>query len=104
MLDPVRPLFLFQRVEVTESAPAGVHSAVHTIPPKTEPATEPDKNTVEQRLLDFSLDGDTRAFGILIEPYYTTCLKKASAIMRNEGDAEDEVQNAFCKAFDRLSQ
>ena len=91
--------FLCRDVATAESGLAGV-PPIRTAPPRTEPAA----NIIEERLLDFSREGDTRAFGLLIQPYYATCLKKAAAIIRNQGDAEDEVQNAFSKAFSRLSQ
>jgi len=85
---------------------ATAESGLAGVPPvrRISPTTEPAANIVEERLLDFARQGDTRAFGLVIEPYYSTCLKKASAIIRNQGDAEDEVQNAFSKAFYRLSQ
>ena len=83
-----------------ESGPAGADATVRAIPGETEPAA----HIVEERLLDFSRQGDIKAFGLVIEPYYSTCLKRACAIFRNRGDAEDEVQNAFCKAFHRLNQ
>lgn len=48
--------------------------------------------------------GDVRAFGDLIERHRNICLKRAMLMMRNRSDAEDEVQNAFWKAFQRLDQ
>jgi RNA polymerase sigma-70 factor, ECF subfamily len=48
--------------------------------------------------------GDVRAFGELIERHRGLCLKRAMLMMRNRSDAEDEVQNAFWKAFQRLDQ
>jgi RNA polymerase sigma-70 factor (ECF subfamily) len=48
--------------------------------------------------------GDVRAFGDLIERHRGMCLKRAMLMMRNRSDAEDEVQNAFWKAFQRLDQ
>src|SRR5436309_2815221 len=44
------------------------------------------------------------AFGQLIERHRKTCLKRATTMIRNRSDAEDEVQNAFWKAFQRLDQ
>ena len=48
--------------------------------------------------------GDSLAFGELIQRHRTTCLKRAMLMIRNRSDAEDEVQNAFWKAFQRLEQ
>ncbi len=49
-------------------------------------------------------NGDTSAFGELIQRHRNTCLKRAMLMIRNRADAEDEVQNAFWKAFQRLEQ
>jgi RNA polymerase sigma-70 factor (ECF subfamily) len=48
--------------------------------------------------------GDAGAFGQLIERHYRCCLSKAYSILRNHGDAEDEVQNACAKAWTHLGQ
>ena len=58
----------------------------------------------EQELIAMARGGDTAAFGELIERHYSMCLKRASSFIRNPTDAEDEVQNACWKAFERLSQ
>ena len=58
----------------------------------------------EQELIAMARQGDTDAFGELIERHYSMCLKRASSFIRNPTDAEDEVQNACWKAFERLSQ
>lgn len=44
------------------------------------------------------------AFGRLVEHHRSACLRRAMLMVRNQGDAEDEVQNAFWKAFQRLDQ
>jgi RNA polymerase sigma-70 factor, ECF subfamily len=58
----------------------------------------------ERQLIEFARQGDTAAFGELINRHYGSCLKRASSIIRNPTDAEDEVQNACWKAFERLAQ
>jgi RNA polymerase sigma-70 factor (ECF subfamily) len=58
----------------------------------------------EQSLIRSACNGDTAAFGELIKLHYDTCLKRASSLMRSRTDAEDEVQNACWKAFERLAQ
>jgi RNA polymerase sigma-70 factor (ECF subfamily) len=58
----------------------------------------------EQELIRSACNGDAAAFGELIKLHYDTCLKRASSLMRNRTDAEDEVQNACWKAFERLAQ
>jgi RNA polymerase sigma-70 factor (ECF subfamily) len=58
----------------------------------------------EDALVAAAKNGDTEAFGELIQRYHKTCLKRAMMMIRNRSDAEDEVQNAFWKAFQRLGQ
>jgi RNA polymerase sigma-70 factor, ECF subfamily len=58
----------------------------------------------EEVLVTAARNGDVQAFGDLVERHRSACLKRAMLIMRNRSDAEDEVQNAFWKAFQRLDQ
>src|SRR5215831_7643547 len=58
----------------------------------------------EEELIELARQGDADSFGELINHHYFTCLKRASSLIRNPTDAEDEVQNACWKAFERLSQ
>ena len=60
--------------------------------------------TSEQELIEQARQGDTAAFGELIKRHYNMCLKRASSFIHNSTDAEDEVQNACWKAFERLAQ
>ena len=58
----------------------------------------------EEELLQSARNGDTDAFGELVQRHRSACLKRAMMMIRNRSDAEDEVQNAFWKAFQRLDQ
>jgi RNA polymerase sigma-70 factor (ECF subfamily) len=58
----------------------------------------------EEALINAAKNGDAEAFGELIERHRKSCLKRATTMIRNRSDAEDEVQNAFWKAFQRLDQ
>ena len=58
----------------------------------------------EGELVAAAKSGNTDAFGELIQRHRRTCLKRAMMMIRNRSDAEDEVQNAFWKAFQRLEQ
>src|SRR5215472_13393857 len=58
----------------------------------------------DDELVDLCLQGDSSAFGELVLRYHNMCLRRAILIMRNRSDAEEEVQNAFWKAFQRLVQ
>jgi RNA polymerase sigma-70 factor (ECF subfamily) len=44
------------------------------------------------------------AFEKLINRHYSTCFHFAISILHDRGDAEEEVQNAFWKAFEHLDQ
>ncbi len=48
--------------------------------------------------------GDRNAFGELMRRHRQKCVDLAVFYLRNRGDAEDEVQNAFSKAFAHLDQ
>ncbi len=68
-------------------------------------AKEPDAALLlEDALVAAARKGDVRAFGDLVERHRSACLKRAMLMIRNRSDAEDEVQNAFWKAFQRLDQ
>jgi RNA polymerase sigma-70 factor (ECF subfamily) len=58
----------------------------------------------EDELVQLAKQGDTHAFGELFRQHYSACLKRARWMIRNRSDAEDEVQNACWKAFQRLDQ
>ena len=58
----------------------------------------------EEALVERARKGDTLAFDELIERHRRSCLKRARLMIRNCADAEDECQNAFWKAFQRLDQ
>ena len=48
--------------------------------------------------------GDEGAFCELIRPYRRKLYLKTLSIVRNDADAEEVVQNAFLKAFNKISQ
>ncbi len=48
--------------------------------------------------------GDQSAFSELVRRHQPASLRLARTILRNWEDAEDEVQNAMCKAFEHLRQ
>src|SRR5271169_2082089 len=48
--------------------------------------------------------GNPEALGVLISRHYRTCVNIATFILRDRGDAQDEVQKACCKAFEHLNQ
>jgi RNA polymerase sigma-70 factor (ECF subfamily) len=66
-------------------------------------ASETD-TTTEEELVASARCGNKEAFGELIQRHRNACLKRAMLMIHNRCDAEDEVQNAFWKAFQRLDQ
>jgi RNA polymerase sigma-70 factor (ECF subfamily) len=58
----------------------------------------------DHTLVRKALDGDKHAFGELVQRHRQKCLDRAISILRNRGDAEDEVQNALSKAYAHLDQ
>src|SRR5215471_3218807 len=85
---------------------SGLHFGLVAQPPgpNTEAAGGASANPCEEALLVAAREGDSDAFGELVERHRKACLKRAMLMMRNRSDAEDEVQNAFWKAFQRLDQ
>jgi RNA polymerase sigma-70 factor (ECF subfamily) len=72
--------------------------------PEAPTAEAGNLSSPDEQLIELSRHGDTEAFGELLQRHYRTCLKRATFMMRNRSDAEDEVQNACWKAFQRLDQ
>jgi RNA polymerase sigma-70 factor (ECF subfamily) len=58
----------------------------------------------DENLVRLAVMGDKTAFGELVHNNYSRCLKRATFMLRNRDDAEEEVQNACWKAFQRLEQ
>ncbi len=58
----------------------------------------------DEDLVALAKAGDAAAFARLIEPHRRFCISMAFSILRNQGDAEDEVQNALTKAWMHLDQ
>jgi RNA polymerase sigma-70 factor (ECF subfamily) len=61
------------------------------------PTTQSDDALVKSAKM-----GDAGAFAQLIERYQRFCFSKAYSIVRNHGDAEDEVQSAWVLAWTHL--
>jgi RNA polymerase sigma-70 factor (ECF subfamily) len=58
----------------------------------------------DDELVVLAQAGDNTAFTELIERHQSTCKRMAVSILRDQQDAEDEVQNAFWKAYEHLGQ
>lgn len=68
------------------------------------PATTAERNKdLDAELVPRAQGGDEAAFTELVNRHYQSCLKLARSILRDREDAEDEVQNAYTKAFLHLN-
>jgi len=87
----------------TPTAPVDLEAAT-TVETDAKGSTGDKPRSREEELVELARQGDTGAFGDLIRQNYNSCLKRARWMIRNHSDAEDEVQNACWKAFQRLDQ
>ena len=55
-------------------------------------------------LVAMAREGNKDAFGQLIIRHHQTCVNIATFILRDRGEAQDEVQKACCKAYQHLDQ
>jgi RNA polymerase sigma-70 factor, ECF subfamily len=58
----------------------------------------------DAKLLEAARQGSKDAFGELVRRHHPRCVSLASSILRDPGEAEEEVQNACWKAFKHLDQ
>ncbi len=63
-----------------------------------------DIEASDAELVSLARRGDKQAFGELIKRHHHWCVSLAGYMLRDRGDAEDEAQNAYWKAFQRLDQ
>src|SRR5438270_9272375 len=61
-------------------------------------------NLSDDVLVEHCTNGDEGAFDELMKRHHPTAIKVAYSIVRNRQDAEDEVQNAFWKAYKHMGQ
>jgi RNA polymerase sigma-70 factor, ECF subfamily len=93
------PVTGFEHMEQESTVTFGV-PMVFSVPK----AEEANGSSSEQELILLARQGNSTAFDELIKRHYKMCLKRASSLIRSPTDAEDEVQNACWKAFERLAQ
>jgi RNA polymerase sigma-70 factor, ECF subfamily len=68
-----------------------------------DPALKTNEYT-DAELVSQARSGDAKAFSLLVARHHRTCVNIAASILRDRSDAEDEVQEACCKAFEHLEQ
>ena len=59
---------------------------------------------LDDHLVVSAQSGNNVAFTELVERHQPTCKRLALSILRDQSDAEDEVQNALWKAYEHLGQ
>jgi len=59
---------------------------------------------LDDQLVVLAQAGNNVAFNELVERHQPTCKRLALSILRDQSDAEDEVQNALWKAYEHLAQ
>jgi len=62
------------------------------------------REMVDDSLVNFCQQGDQAAFDELMKRHQISAMKVAMSIVRDRQDAEDEVQNAFWKAYKHIDQ
>jgi RNA polymerase sigma-70 factor (ECF subfamily) len=62
------------------------------------------REATDDDLVEMCRGGDQAAFDELMKRYQMPALKVAVSIVRDKEDAEDEVQNAFWKAYEHIGQ
>jgi RNA polymerase sigma-70 factor (ECF subfamily) len=88
----------------SESCVEDYHEKTFEIARVPVPTNGPYVDYSDEELVSLIRGGDTKAFGELVDRHFATCFGRAFLMLRNHSDAEDEVQNAFSKAFESLSQ
>jgi RNA polymerase sigma-70 factor (ECF subfamily) len=63
-----------------------------------------DSDAADDFLVEQCKGGNQSAFNELMRRYHSAALKVALSIVRDRQDAEDEVQNAFWKAYEHIGQ
>jgi RNA polymerase sigma-70 factor (ECF subfamily) len=58
----------------------------------------------DDRLVEICQRGNKAVFAELIRRHQTTAMKVALSILRDPSNAEDEVQNSLCKAYEHIGQ
>jgi RNA polymerase sigma-70 factor (ECF subfamily) len=63
-----------------------------------------DRPLAEDQLVALAQQGDTRAYGTLVEEHQTIAFRTAYLVTGSAADAEDVVQEAFVKAYRALAR
>ena len=100
MQEPVPP----PAADCLFSTGAGTGTATERSSGEADADVDVNGVATDETLVERARKGDKRAFGELIQRHRNACLKRARLMIRDRSDAEDEVQNAFWKAFQRLEQ
>jgi RNA polymerase sigma-70 factor (ECF subfamily) len=61
-------------------------------------------NNTDSELVDIARENNREAYDELVRRHRSACVRFASSRLHDRGEAEEEVQNAFWKAFEHLDQ
>lgn len=61
-------------------------------------------HALDNELIQRARRGEAEAFGLLTKPYFPGIFRISRRILKNHEDAEDNVQNALCRAYANLRQ
>jgi RNA polymerase sigma-70 factor (ECF subfamily) len=93
------------RREVPEDDSSGVAQGVAPPAALVEARSgEPEEEHPDVRLVNLAKAGDVHAFETLVKQYDRQVFRIAQHITQNREDAEDVVQDAFLKAYEKLNQ
>ena len=62
------------------------------------------RDAADDTLVSLCQEGDQAAFDELMRRHHVSAMKVAVSIVRDRQDVEDEVQNAFWKAYEHINQ
>ena len=66
------------------------------------PDREPARPTVDSTLVNRAKLGDIQAFEVIVERYYSRCMRFAQGMLRDTTDADDVVQETFVRLYRAL--
>ena len=66
------------------------------------PDREPARPTVDSTLVNRAKLGDIQAFEVIVERYYSRCMRFAQGMLRDTADADDVVQETFVRLYRAL--
>jgi RNA polymerase sigma-70 factor (ECF subfamily) len=101
--DDLRSTIMGRRPPVIlKSRQAGSVGSRSSLAPKT--ASKPSTPVIgeESKLVQQAIAGDSNALELIITKYAARLYRTAFAVLRNKEDAEDALQDSWCRAYSKL--